>query len=82
LAAACVALALLAAGIARRAPHAGLGLQALVSVVVFGAYYVSLITGESLADRFVVSPALAMWNANVVMLAIALLALRKRAISA
>ncbi len=78
IAAACVALALLAAGIARRVPHAGLAVQLLASLVVFTGYYVALMTGESLADRNVVSPAVAMWNANALALGLALLALRQR----
>ncbi|WP_411282266.1 LptF/LptG family permease [Gemmatimonas sp.] len=78
LAAACVVLALLAAGIARRAPRAGLAVQALASVVVFSGYYISLMTGESLADRFLVSPAIAMWSANIMALALTVLALRPR----
>ena len=79
IAAACVVFALLAAGIARRVPHAGLGLQLLASVLVFTGHYISLTAGESLADRYVVSPAFAMWHANVVALGLALLALRKHA---
>ena len=66
LAAACVVLALLAAGIARRAAHIGILGQAGVSLVVFAGYYVCLMAGEHLADRSAVSPALAMWGANIV----------------
>ncbi len=79
IAAACVVMALLAAGIARRAPHAGVGLQVLASLVVFRGYYIGLMGGESLADQYVVSPAPAMWGANLVALGLALLALRKGA---
>ncbi len=76
LAAACVVLALLAAGIARRASRIGIGTQAAVSLVVFAGYYACIITGESLADRSAIPPALAMWSANIVVLVIALLTLR------
>jgi len=79
LAAACVVLALLAAGIARRAPHGGLAVQVVAAAVVFSGYYISLMTGEALAERFVVSPATAMWSANIVALGLALLALQEGA---
>ena len=79
IAAACVVFALLAAGTARRVPHAGLGLQLLASVLVFTGHYLGLTVGESLADQYALAPAPAMWGANVVTLVVALLALRKRA---
>jgi lipopolysaccharide export LptBFGC system permease protein LptF len=74
LAAACVVLALAGAAIALRFPRGGAGLVIGASCAVFGAYYVCLIAGESLADRLVVSPFVAMWGANVLLLAAALLA--------
>jgi lipopolysaccharide export system permease protein len=43
------------------------------SAVVFAGYYVTLLAGESLADRLVISPFLAMWTANAFLLAIVLL---------
>jgi len=77
LAAACVVLALLAFGIARRVPRAGTVVQVLASGVVFTVYYVIIMAGESLADRLVLPPAPAMWSANVVMLGIAIVALQR-----
>lgn len=74
LAAACVILALAGAAIALRFPRGGKGLVIGASCAVFGAYYVCLIAGESLADRLVVSPFVAMWTANALLLAAALLA--------
>ena len=77
LAAACLALALLAAGIARRAPHIGVVAQALVSGAVFAAYYVCLIAGEQVAvDDLALSPVLAMWSADFVALGLAVVMLR------
>ncbi len=73
LAAACVVLALLAAGIAGRAAHISLWAQASISLVVFASYYVCIITGERLADRSAISPALAMWSANILLLLLAML---------
>jgi lipopolysaccharide export LptBFGC system permease protein LptF len=71
LAAACVVLAL-------RVPRGGAGLVIGASGAVVGAYYVLLVTGEQLAERLVVSPFVAMWGANAVLLAAASLALWRR----
>jgi hypothetical protein len=76
LAAACLVLALLAAGITRRAPQAGGLGQSVAVIVVFGLYYTMLMGGESLADQQQLSPALAMWGANLLALVVALVALR------
>ena len=73
LAAACVALALAAAAIGIRFPRGGWPLVVGTSLVVFGAYYVCLIAGETLANRLVVSPFLAMWGPNVLAILAAIL---------
>jgi lipopolysaccharide export system permease protein len=36
-----------------------------ISLTVFGAYYVCLMAGETLADKGRIDPVLAMWGANV-----------------
>jgi lipopolysaccharide export LptBFGC system permease protein LptF len=77
LAAACVVLALAGAAIPLRFPRRGVGLVIGASGLVFTGYYVSLIAGESLADRLVISPFLAMWMANALLLAIVLLLVRQ-----
>jgi hypothetical protein len=76
LAAACVVLALLAAGIASRAAHIRIWAQAGISLVVFAGYYACIITGEQLADRSAIPPALSLWSANIIVLVLATLALR------
>ena len=43
------------------------------SAFVFAGYYLSLMAGEVLADRLVISPFVAMWMANVLLLSVALL---------
>jgi lipopolysaccharide export LptBFGC system permease protein LptF len=48
------------------------------SLAVFGAYYAMIVTGESLANRLVVSPFVGMWGANALLLTLALLAVAKR----
>jgi lipopolysaccharide export LptBFGC system permease protein LptF len=73
LAAACVVLALAGAAIALRFPRGGAGHVTLASGIVFTGYYVSLIAGESLADRQMISPFVGMWMANAFLLTVALL---------
>ena len=43
------------------------------SSLVFAGYYAALLAGESLADRQVISPGIAMWMANALLLGLALL---------
>lgn len=73
LAAACIFLALAGAAASIRFPHGGLGLVIGASTFLFTLYYVSLVAGETLADRQVISPLVAMWMANAFLLGIALL---------
>ncbi len=63
---ACIVFVLLGAPLALRFPRGGVGLVIGVSLVVFALYYVGLIAGESLADRDKLTPALAMWAANII----------------
>jgi len=72
LAAACVVLALVGAATATRFPHGGVGLVIGASGFVFIGYYLSLLAGESLAERQVISPWVAMWMANAFLLAVVL----------
>jgi lipopolysaccharide export LptBFGC system permease protein LptF len=76
LAAACVFLALVGAATAIRFPRGGVGLVLGASGLVFTGYYLSLVAGESLADRQMISPWVAMWMANVFLLAVVLLVSR------
>lgn len=73
LAAASIVLALAAAASAIRFPRGGVVLVLGASAVVFTGYYLSLVAGESLADRQVISPLVAMWMANGLLLAVVLL---------
>lgn len=65
LAAACVVFVLLGAPLALRFPRGGVGLVIGASLIVFGLYYVGLIAGETLADKLILSPYIAMWLANI-----------------
>lgn len=67
IAASCVVFALLGAPIALRFPRGGVGLTIGVSLGVFAIYYVGLLVGESLSDRGLVDPAIAMWAANALL---------------
>ena len=77
LAAACMVLALVGAATAIRFPRGGVGLVLGASALVFTAYDLLLVMGESLADRQLVSPLVAMWLANAILLAVALLLIRR-----
>jgi lipopolysaccharide export system permease protein len=64
---ACTVFILVGAPIALRFPRGGVGLVIGASLVIFGIYYVGLIAGESLADKNLVAPFLAMWAANILL---------------
>jgi lipopolysaccharide export system permease protein len=66
---------LIGAPIAIRYPRAGVALVVGVSLLFFGAYYVSLVGGEELADRRFMSPLWAMWAPNILFGAIGVVAL-------
>ncbi len=70
LAFACVVLALSGAAMGWRFPRGGVGLVVGAGSTVFTIYYLSLMIGESLADRQVISPFVAMWMANALLLAV------------
>jgi lipopolysaccharide export LptBFGC system permease protein LptF len=76
LAAACVILALSGAAIAIRFPRGGVRLVLGASGLVFIGYGLLLVAGEYLADRQLLSPLVAMWMANAILLAVALILVR------
>lgn len=65
---ACFVFVLFGPPIALRFPRGGVGVTIGVSLVVFGAYYVCLMAGETLADKGRLDPVVAMWGANVIFL--------------
>jgi lipopolysaccharide export LptBFGC system permease protein LptF len=73
LAAASVVLALAGVAFAVRFRRGGVGLVLVVSGVVFAGYYAALIAGEMLAERLLISPLIAMWMPNAVLLTVLLL---------
>lgn len=69
---ACIVLALVGAAIVFRFPRGGVALVIGGGVLVFTGYHISLVAGEYLADRQVMSPGIAMWMANALLLGVAL----------
>ena len=68
--AACIVFVLIGVPLAARYHRAGISMVIGVSFLVFTAYYVALIGGESIADQELLSPFWAMWAPNVLFLAI------------
>lgn len=73
LAVACILLALLGAAVAIRFPRGDRRLVFGAAAAVFPGYYVVTVAGESLADRQMLSPLVAMWMANAILLILAAL---------
>ncbi|KPK65109.1 MAG: hypothetical protein AMS21_05700 [Gemmatimonas sp. SG8_38_2] len=73
LATASLVLALFAVATALRFPRGGTALVVLAGGFAFTTHYVSLLAGEMLADRQIVSPSVAMWLANAFLVAVVLL---------
>jgi lipopolysaccharide export system permease protein len=65
-AASCLVFVIIGAPIGIITRRGGMGTGFGISLVFFVVYYVFLIGGEELADRRFVSPAVAMWAANVI----------------
>ena len=74
---ACVLLALAGAATPIRFPRGGVRLVIGASGLVFTGYYLSLVVGEALADRQLISPVIAMWMANALLLTVSLLLARR-----
>lgn len=64
---ACLVFALIGAPLGYRVRRGGFGIAAGFSLLFFLLYWASLIGGEKLADRDLVSPFLGMWLVNIVL---------------
>ncbi|MCE1164894.1 MAG: LptF/LptG family permease [Bacteroidetes bacterium] len=64
---ACLVFALIGAPLGYRVRRGGFGIAAGFSLLFFLIYWASLIGGEKLADRDLVSPFLGMWLVNIVL---------------
>ncbi|RJP81833.1 MAG: YjgP/YjgQ family permease [Candidatus Zixiibacteriota bacterium] len=67
---ACIVFVLIGAPLGVRAHRGGIGVAASLSVLFFLVYWAFLIGGEDLADRGLVTPAMAMWSPNLLLGAI------------
>ncbi len=67
---ACIVFVLIGAPLGIRAHRGGIGMAASLSVLFFLVYWAFLIGGEDLADRDIISPAVAMWSPNLLLGAI------------
>ncbi len=65
--AACFVLVLVGVPLALKFPGGGMGLVLGGGMIVFSIYYIGLIGGETLANRGIVPPFLAMWGANILL---------------
>jgi len=72
---ACVSFVIVGIVMALRFPRAGIGLVIGGGLAVFSIHYVGLTAGESLADRGLVSPWVAMWTPNIVLTLLGILGL-------
>lgn len=63
---ACVVFVLVGAPLGFRVKRGGFGIAAGLSLAFFLLYWISLIGGEKLADRGIVSPFVGMWIANII----------------
>lgn len=72
---ACLTFVILGLVLALRFPRGGMGLVIGGGMIVFALFYIGLTAGESLADRGILSPAVAMWWPNAVLMLIGLIGL-------
>ncbi|MDG5766673.1 LptF/LptG family permease [Balneolales bacterium ANBcel1] len=64
---ACILFALIGAPLGLLVRKGNMGIHAIISTVLFTYYWISIIQGEKLADRLIVSPFVGMWFANMTM---------------
>jgi lipopolysaccharide export system permease protein len=63
---ACLIFVLIGAPLGLMSGKSGLGASAVLSIVIFVIYWVFLMSGEDFADRGLLNPIFAMWNANII----------------
>jgi lipopolysaccharide export system permease protein len=64
---ACIVFTLIGAPLGYRVKRGGFGVAAGLSLLFFLLYWASLIGGEKLADRDIISPFLGMWLVNIIL---------------
>lgn len=75
--AACLAFVLIGAPLGVMGRKGGMALSVGLSIGLFTLYWAFLIGGEQLADRMLVAPWVAMWSANILLVAVGLILLYK-----
>ena len=73
--AACLAFILIGAPLGVVSRRGSMAMSVGISIGLFTVYWAFLIGGEQLADRLIVAPWVAMWAANILMVAVGLLLL-------
>ena len=72
---ACISFVIVGIVMAVRFPRGGIGLVIGGGMLVFSIHYVGLTAGESLADRGLISPWVAMWAPNIILTVLGLIGL-------
>jgi lipopolysaccharide export system permease protein len=72
---ACISFVIIGIVMALRFPRGGIGLVIGGGLAVFSIHYVGLTAGESLADRALISPWVAMWAPNIILTIIGIIGL-------
>ena len=67
---ACLVFALLGVPMAVSTARSGKGVSISLALVIYLVYYLCLIGGEKFADRGLLDPALSMWLANIILVAV------------
>ncbi len=70
---ACIIFALVGAPLGMLTKKGNLGVNALIATVLFTFYWISIIQGEKLADRLIISPFTGMWFANILLFILGLI---------
>ena len=72
---ACLSFVLIGVPVAARFPRGGLGLVLGAGLAVYAIYFSGLSAGETLADRGIISPVIAMYGSNIVLVLMATVAM-------
>lgn len=70
---ACIVFVLLGAPIGMLTRKGNIGVAALISAGLLTIYFISIIQGEKLADRMIISPFMGMWGINIFLLTIGII---------
>ena len=63
----CIIFVLIGAPLGMLTKRGNLGFNAVLSTVLFTFYWISIIQGEKMADRLIISPVIGMWFGNIIL---------------